>query len=85
MNKKTFFVITVGSDDFCYSYAFAVNNYINLAPVIEAIAKMTNIISLNACDTRREAIETAKAWNASWQDKGILWLSAPLYHGVIWN
>lgn len=85
MGKKTFFVVTVGSDDFKYSYAFSVRNNENLWGYVESLSKHAKVEWLSACDSKRDAVEMAKGWNCIWQDRGILWLSAPTLYTVIYN
>lgn len=79
MDKKTYYVITVSckeDSDLIISYALAVPNNQNLWCIIESINTITPIKTLNACDTKKQALEIVHAWNKTYADNGDLWLGA---------
>lgn len=74
MEKVTYYIVTIKQNSNLRSYAIRIPNYLNLWPILNAIAfdGMYEIESINACDTKKEAIETARAWNDSYEKNGYL-------------
>ena len=72
MNKNTFFVIeeieeATGKS---FSYAQKVSNSNNLKGFFRPSFHGYNILSINACDTWKEAQDIANAWNECAKEKG---------------
>jgi len=67
MNKKSFYVFTICENGKFYSYADAIQNCNNLVSIFAGIK---NLYTANACDTRRQADEIARAWNDSYKQNG---------------
>lgn len=82
--KSTFYTMSVSNGSKLYAYALKVSNNFNLWPIMEAINEVAKIETLNACDSKAEAIETARAWNQVWSDEDRIWLNAPGFNWVIW-
>lgn len=72
MNKKTFFVIEQKSTETgkYYSYAEKVPNCYNLFNYFHP-ARGYEIVSINACDTWKEAQEIARFWNDGAKTRGL--------------
>jgi len=87
MNKTTFYVVTVSNGFQRYSYAFKVPNSVNLWSILEDLSACRDcrIETLNACDTKSHAVDTARNWNQAWADKECLWLHAPILARVVWG
>jgi len=63
VNHNTFYVIDQANDEGKYiAYARKVPNCYNLVGIFKPMTGF-KIISVNACDTWREAQETARYWN----------------------
>ena len=78
MDKTSYYVITVSRydsvrGDVYFSYVFKVRNNENLWPLMLSLQNSVTVISLNACDTKRYALELAKRWNQTWEERGTLW------------
>lgn len=84
MKKANFYIISVSDGDKRYAYPLKISNHLNLWPILEAINERAKIETLNVCDTKAEAIETARVWKQTWADDGRLWLNAPGFSWVIW-
>lgn len=68
MNKKTFFVISVKTEDGRrYAYADAIQNCNDLFWIFKNIKGLETV---NACDTRRDADEIARYWNECYKNNG---------------
>lgn len=84
MEKNTFYVIVLTSEQGKITSAFRLNNCSNLASILQGLVtdpygnKRCDIEWLSACDTRAKAIEIANNWNESWKAKGIFWESGPM-------
>lgn len=84
MEKATFYAVTITDGINNYSYAFRVRNSENLWSPLEAITQRAKILYMNACDSKKYAVDIARDWNQVWADKGILWADAPILACVVW-
>lgn len=69
MEKRTWYVIQHEKDGKCWAVALFLLNYINLASIIRGCN--CTIISMNACDSKKEAERIATAWNYQYKQKGV--------------
>lgn len=84
MNRKTFYVVTVTNGKLFFSYAFAVPNAYNLFPFIESLQKNVAVSTLNACDSKKSAVETASYWNDGWKNQNKYWDDAPFLYTIVY-
>lgn len=86
MAKKTFFVCTVKNEvGDRFTYAFEEPNYYNLDYFCKPPRGESDVWyeMLFVCDTKRDAIETAKNYNKVWEDGGHLMENPPIYYRAI--
>lgn len=83
MAKKTFFVCTVKNEvEDRFSYAFEERNGYNLSYFCRPMSE-GEVEYLCVCNTKADAIATAKDWNLTWEARGHLWNGAPMYYRAI--
>lgn len=86
MDKITYYVVTVARGEKKYSFAFYFRNNENLFSGVSALlSEYGNIETLNACDSRKKAVECANTWNESWERKGILMDDPVVLWRVVYN
>lgn len=72
MEKNTFYLIEIMDNNTgkCAAYVRAVRNNYNLVGLFTP-AKGFTLVSVNACDTKKQAQEIADTWNQAYKDKGL--------------
>lgn len=67
MKNRTWYVVNAkDKDGGFYAYPVSVPNNENLVDIF----RHENILTVNACDTKRDAVEIAKVWNESYVVNG---------------
>lgn len=72
MNKFTWYVIEAidKATGKSFSWAERVHNSSNLIGYFERVQREMIVLSVNACDSKKEAERTADCWNDCARDKG---------------
>lgn len=68
MNKYTYILITLYENGKYYSFVEKWHNGSNLVCLFE---RYPSAHTMNICDSKKQADETAEHWNENWKNKGI--------------
>lgn len=67
MNKNTYYVIQIEKNGLCYAFCEKVPNCYNLKCIFE---RYPDMMSINACDSKKEAERIAEIWNDGFMKNG---------------
>jgi hypothetical protein len=85
MDKTSYYVISIEKDGDLFAYVLRVHHRENLWAILSDISEECSVSTVNACDTKREALDIANTWVGNYRANGCLMRNPPIASHVVWG